>query len=435
LEVQEIDYVCRGEGEGIITDLVKLLYQKKDGELVSGIIGRKKLNQAITDKISQMESAPLVFELDKIPFPSWHLLQMEEYVGGGSSRAIKIDFISQDGGESTILTTRGCPFHCTFCSSWTVHGRIMRYRSIENVLQELEILHHRYGVTIFVPEDDLFSVKKSRIVGLCNAIATRFGDKLQFQFPSGLSVATLDEDVICAMIKMGMKVANIAIESGSEYVQKHIIKKNCDLNRARKVIDICRNEGIVVRAYFIFGFPGETIEQMNETIDYSETISTDWNSYVVAAPLIGTEMFQQLLDRGYIDSSFNWDSAMFQERTFDTLEISAKDVKDLSYAANIRVNFFNSYNLRNGHYNRAISFYHQVLDHYPHHLAAQYCIGLAHKYKGDIEEYGKAMQLCKQMLAMPDATMAHQLYNQFHDLFEDIWTLKLNPRGVINEAY
>ncbi len=85
---------------------------------------------------------------------------MKEYIRGPGSRARSIDKIEQDG-EATIVTTRGCPFHCTFCASWTVHGREMRYRSTENVLGELRQLHDRFQVRSLIPEDDLFSVKTS----------------------------------------------------------------------------------------------------------------------------------------------------------------------------------------------------------------------------------------------------------------------------------
>ncbi len=135
------------------------------------------------------------------------------------------------------------------------------------------------------------------------------------------------------MVKMGMTVANIAIESGSNEVQRKVIKKNVNLERARKVVAACRDEGIVVRCYFILGFPGETREQIQETIDYAASLPADWCVFGIAAPLVGTEMYSQLLERGEIDNSFNWDNAFFQERTYDTPEIGAQELKDLGYDA------------------------------------------------------------------------------------------------------
>ena len=93
------------------------------------------------------------------------------------------------------------------------------------------------------------------------------------------------------------------------------------------MVQACRDAGIFVRAYFIFGFPGETREMMQETIDFAASLPTDWNVFNVAAPLIGTEMYEQMIALGWIDRTFNWDDAFFQERTFDTPAISARDLK------------------------------------------------------------------------------------------------------------
>jgi len=395
LESAAIDYVCRGEGEAIISNLVKLLAQKGDPESLPGIVGRTKL--AADKQTALCQSAPVVENLDDIPFPAWHLLPMEEYLECDDSIKRQLDVMIQDR-MAPIMTTRGCPFSCTFCSSWTVHGRAMRYRSTSNVLEELTILKERFAVSIITPQDDLFSVKKDRFIDLCNAVADKFGDKIQFQFPNGLSVATLDRDVIRAMMKMGMRIATIAIESGSKHVQRYVIKKNCNLDRARMVVQACRDEGIYVRAYFVLGFPGETKAMIQETIDFIYSLPTDWNVISIAAPLIGTEMYQQMMDAGWIDQTFNWDNAMFNERTFDTPEVTATELKDLAYNANIKANFFENYNSRIGEYDRAIIFFNDVLRLHRGHLIAQYCVGRCHKGKGDMAAYEQSLKKSRAMI-------------------------------------
>lgn len=407
LEMPSVDYVCRGEGEAIISEFVRRALANEDVETLQGVHGRKKLAAAeAAEGATCIESAPLIDDLDEIPFPAWHLIPMAEYVHTVGSRVRRFDEIEQDK-EATIVTTRGCPFSCTFCASWTVHGRRMRFRSVANVISELEMLNERYGVNMVVPEDDLFTVKKPRIIELCNSVADRFQGKIAFQFPNGLSVSTLDREVIDAMIRMGMSLANVAIESGSPYVQKHIIKKNVDLARARRVVQDCRDAGIMVRTYFILGFPGETREQMEETLEFAADIATDWSNIHVAAPLIGTEMYQQMLDRGEIDTSFNWDTAFFRERTFDTETIGAEDLKNIVLSANLRINFLGNYNLRHGNYDRAITLFKDILNVYPGHLAAQYCIGLAHKAKGDEATYLDCIAKCKELLETSGMAQEH----------------------------
>ena len=402
LESPSIDYVCRGEGEAIIADLV--LAPSAD---IQGIVSRANLGAK--------RSAPLIYNLDTIPLPAWHLIPMEEYIFSAISRAKNLDKIEQDGA-ATIVTTRGCPFHCTFCASWTVHGREMRYRSTENVISELKILRERYGVHTVIPEDDLFSVKKPRFIDLCDAIYQEFGGQLHFQFPNGLSVATLDAEVIAAMKRMGMTVANIAIESGSNEVQRKIIKKNVNLERARNVVAECRNQGVTARAYFILGFPGETRSQMEETIEFAASLEADWCTVHPAAPLAGTEMFDQLVARGDIDRSFNWDDAFFQERTYDTAEIGAQELKDLAYGANLRINFFENYNLRSGQYEKAIELFLDILRAYPSHLAARICLAKAYEQTGKSELAQEAFAKARELVESR-APMAIEQVARFPRLF------------------
>lgn len=179
------------------------------------------------------------------------------------------------------------------------------------------------------------------------------------------------DDVIDAMVRMAMTLANVAIETGSAYVRKYIIKKNCDLDRARRVVQECRDADIQIRTYFVIGFPQETVAHIHETIDFAACIATDWSHFHIAAPLIGTEMYEQLLERGDIGSDFNWDTAFFMERQFDTAEVSAEELKKLVSLANIRVNFFENYNIKAGNYERVLALFNDVLKTHPGHLAAQ----------------------------------------------------------------
>lgn len=415
LAMPGIDYVCCGEAEAIIARFANTVTAGGDCEAIPGIYGRAK---RAAEGGKPQEVAPAVEDLDGIPFPAWHLIPMEQYVVP-SGRARRLDTV-QLNGEATIMTTRGCPFSCTFCSSWTVHGRNVRFRSVENVLAEIDILYHRFGVRVIVPEDDLFTVKKARIIELCDAVAARFPD-LGFQFPNGLSVATLDDDVIAALIRMGMRVATIAIESGSAHVQRHIIKKNCNLERAAKVVQSCRDQGAIVRCYYVLGFPGETREMIEETISFSASIAADWSVFMIAAPLVGTEMYQQLLERGHIDASFNWDESFFHERNFDTPEVTAAELKRYSTEANIRNNFFGNYNLRIGAWDRAVTLFGDIIKSYPDHIAARYCTAQALAQLGDTGGHDAALAECRRLLASPDDhPMAARIFADFPELFPEL---------------
>ncbi len=419
LKCPSIDYICRGEAESIITELAIAFKNNHDPEKVIGVYGRKKFNKEFLTNFEKLkETSPLIDNLDEIPFPSWHLLPMNEYIKP-SGRARKIDTISQDG-EATIMTTRGCPFHCTFCASWTVHGRKMRYRTTQNIIDEISVLYNKYEIRSLVPEDDLFTVKKDRIIDLCRAVKKNFPD-ISFQFPNGLSVATLDDEVISEMINMGMTVATISIESGSNFFQRKIIKKNANLDRARKVVQSARDQGVLVRCYFVIGFPGETKEMMQETIDFAGSIAADWCVFNIASPLIGSEMFDQYYDTGHIDDSFNWDESFYHDRLFDTEEISADELVKLHHRANIKTNFFGNYNFRLGYYERLITLFNDIISSYPEHIVAHYCLGIAYKEMDDMKSYGKKIKDCEELLInSKDHYMTRKYFLDFFEDFVDL---------------
>jgi radical SAM superfamily enzyme YgiQ (UPF0313 family) len=394
LENKAVDYVCKGEAESIIVEMVQKANQGEALDTIQGVISRSKLAESEVNKRA-LPSSPLINNLDEIPFPAWNLIPMSEYISSGRARRMDNNLHYY---AATIITTRGCPFHCTFCSSWTVHGRKMRYRSTENVIKELEILTEKYGVNSIIPEDDLFTVKKPRIIELCNTIHERFQGKLDIQFPNGLSVATLDEDVIETLCKAGISVVNVAIESGSKYTQKHIIKKNCNLERAKKVTKLFYDKGVITRTYFVIGFPGETRELIKESLDYASSLQIDWIFIALAAPLIGSEMYKQLIERGDIDTSYNWDNAFYQERTFDTPEVSAKELKNIMQLANLKMNFFENYNIRTENWDRAITLFINIIDDYPLHLAGLYCLAICYRGKGDEATYEKYMKRCRKLI-------------------------------------
>lgn len=403
LESNVFDYVVRGEGEISFIDFINQVQEKKEPK-VTGFICREKLKTGL-----QSELCELPEDLDSIPLPAWHLLNMSEYIHQRGRRHVETTDYEQNR-VATVVTSRGCPFFCTFCASHTVHGRKMRYRSSESIIEELDVLNQKYKATTIVPEDDLFAVNKPRFLKVADAIVKRNYD-FEWQFSNGLSVAVLDDEVVDALMSLGMYVANIAIESGSEHVQKHIIKKNCNLKKAVDVVNYCRGKEIYTRTLFILGFPGETIEQMHETIDYATKLKADWTVISIAAPLVGTEMFTQLLDREEIDSSWNWDNAFFQERGYDTKEVSAEDLKSLVYDANISINFFNNTNFQENNFQKAMNNFSDVLSRFPWHVVAHYCIGLCHKGLEDMEEYHSCLKHAAHLIETDQR--ARDLYDSY----------------------
>jgi hypothetical protein len=168
----------------------------------------------------------------------------------------------------------------------------------------------------------LFTAKKSRFLEMLAAIRNLKIPDFEMQLPSALRVNDLDDDVIDALVETGLRIATLAIESGDDYVQKHIIRKNVDLTKAVHAVRRLKDLGIVVRCYFILGFPGETKEQMRQTVDYARGLGADWCNFIIATPLIGSVMYDQFVEMGCIPEHFFLQAnTIFFEREFDDFSL------------------------------------------------------------------------------------------------------------------
>ncbi len=407
LENVNVDYVVRGEGEIAFSEFIKQ-YSNFQNIKVKGIYSRKNLNTNYP-----FEVGDYIEDLDIIPFPDWKLINMSKYMVERGRRL----YIGDVGNAkmAALITTRGCPFRCIYCSSHTVHGRRVRYRSNENVIAEIKFLHDNYGVTLFIPEDDLFAVNKKRILNLLSSIKDLKIPNFVLQIPSALCINLLDEQIIDALVDVGMKIAYLPIESGCEYVQKFIIKKNVNLKKAKKFVKYFQKKGLVVRCYFILGFPAETKEQMIETIEFAKSLRADWCNFIIATPLLGTEMYKKFVEMGSIEDDINtWANAIFDERKFDTPEITANELNELAYRANLNCNFINNPNKINGRFDNAIMLYKDILSRHPYHIIALYCIMECYQLNGNLE---KAEHVIKKIsLLIKNDVRAKEIFIKYGDL-------------------
>lgn len=372
LKNSNIDYVVRGEGEVTFLEFVKKIQAKNDGADIFGIFDKEKSNDN-----TKIELSPMVDNLDEIPLPAYDLLD--------------INFYKETVGAS-MMFSRGCPFQCTFCASHTVHGRKVRFKTVDRIMEEFRKLINEYNFNKIIIEDDLFAAKKKDFLCIVDKLSN-LRDKIEFFLPAGFSVHILDEEIIDALGKLGIYEIRLAVESGSQYVQKNIIKKNVPLLKAKSLAEHLRRreesmgKETFVSASFILGFPDETKELMQETIDFIDCLDVDWVDIFHALPLPGSEIYDQLVSRGVIDQDkFNWDGMRYGKRVFDTPEITAEELEKIIYDANIKCNFFNNKNLKYGRFQKAIDVFTKViLIQYPFHIVGRYCRALGYIKLGDIE--------------------------------------------------
>ena len=410
LENPELDYVARGEGEVAFTEFVRQIAKGQDIK-VKGIYNKNDLDSG--------QNTPLcdyVEDMNDLPYPDWDLIEMAQYVESSGRKRSVGEAVGKNC--ATIMTSRGCVYSCTFCSSHSVFGRTMRYRSNENVIGEVKLLNEKYGVTLFIPEDDLFTVNGPRVISLLDNLQQLEIPEFELQFPNALSINTLKEDVMDALIRSGMSVACLAIESGNKFVQRRIIKKNCNLDKARSVVRYLKKTGIVIRCYYVLGFPQETKEQMMDTVSYAKSLESDWSAFSIATPLVGSEMYDELVEMKCIeDGPEMWSNSSYAERLYDTPNLSKEYVNDFAYRANLDVNFVNNYTIQSGAFEKALGIFGDITNLYPFHIFAWHCLmrienGLGNFKKADeIEE--KIQTLIKT------DTRSADMFAKYGDLLQD----------------
>ncbi len=293
LKDRNVDAVAIGEGEMTMSDIVQKMGQLSK---VKGVAYKEKGKTKINPP------GEFIYDLDSLPFPARHLLPMDEYFAAKSTH----------GGEAkspvtSMITSRGCPGNCNFCSIHAIWGHKWRARSPKNVVDEIEHLVKKYNVKEIHFEDDNLTLNKKRMMDICDEIEKRgLAGKFRWTTPNGVMVATLDEEVITKMKAAGCYALSFGIESGSQRILKEVIRKYVPFDRLREIVRVCGKLGIETTGSFIIGLPGETKETFRETIDFAKKLNLDKASFLAATPFPGTELYNLCKEKGYIPEDLEW---------------------------------------------------------------------------------------------------------------------------------
>lgn len=277
-----IDFVVIGEGERAVCNLARALENNENLSRIDGLAfknhGRLIINPPQT----------MIKDLDSIPFPAWDLVEMERYFNGPYRRSENPIPISNR--VIPLFTSRGCPYQCSYCHN--IFGKGIRWRSVQNVIAEIEFLDREYDVKEIEIIDDCFNLDMNRAKQICDEIIKR-NIKIRLSFPNGLRVDRMDEELIVKLRKAGTYLIYYAIESASSEVQKRI-RKNLDLKKARQIIDYTLRQGIITGGSFMLGFPGETKEEMLQTIRFAKETKFHLANFYYVIPYPETSLFKNL---------------------------------------------------------------------------------------------------------------------------------------------
>jgi len=324
------DFVVIGEAEYTMLELVGVLEQRTTEGLkkVRGIGYIKNGETIITPP------RPAIQDLDSLPFPARHLLPMEEYFAAVKEVPPRGEIRKP---WTMMITSRGCPYNCVFCSVHVVMGRKWRGRSPENVVDEIEQVVHTYRIKQIDFLDDNMTLNKKRMENICDLIVKR-GLDIEWYTPNGIRADGLDKNLLKKMKASGCKKIRIAPESGVQRVVDQIIKKNQDLKKVENAVILSRKVGIKVGCFFIIGLIGETKEDILATIKYAyklRQLGADSFYFSYATPLYGTELYEQAKRGGFLRDCFSDEALAAVEPLIETPEFTADDLRELCARANL----------------------------------------------------------------------------------------------------
>lgn len=273
LEDDNVDVVVRGEGEITFFELVRTF---ETGANLGNVLGVSFKNDA---EIVHNVNRPFIEDLDSLPPVSDHILPRRLYDG------------------YAILTARGCPFNCIFCSSRTLWGTRYRVRSPENVFVEIDSMVEKYNPEEIAFFDESFVVNKKRTEKICNMFIER-GYHKKISWICSSRADLIDEPVLEKMREAGCNAISFGIETASQRLLD-VLKKRTSPEINEKAVRMAKKAGIRnVRATFILGIPTETREESLATIKYAKKLPLDSAKFSIATPYPGTELYRVALSEG-----------------------------------------------------------------------------------------------------------------------------------------
>ncbi|RJP29002.1 MAG: radical SAM protein [Candidatus Omnitrophota bacterium] len=320
----EVDIIVMGEGEETVKELIRNSF----GNLfnIRGIAFRDK------GKIIVNHSRERIEDLDTVMFPARELFRLELYRPGALWN------IGFSGKKSmTLISSRGCPSRCRYCSSLHFWGPKVRFRSIGNIISEIEMLYNKYGTRQIAILDDTFLANKTRAEEFCDELLKR---KLKINW---WCYARLDfiypRQLFRKMRRAGCYGLNFGVESGNQGVLDDV-QKNIKLPVAEEIVASAKREGFLVLCSFMIGLPKDDKETVRQTIEFSIKLNPHIAQYCITTPFPGTDLYRQAKEKGWLDNVRDWaDMGLHQRTKFHNDYLSGDDIYELYQSAHKRFYF------------------------------------------------------------------------------------------------
>jgi len=315
ISLPEVDFLILGEGEITFAELIDNIDDIEKLKNIKGLVFKSN------GKIYNTGLRELIRDLDVLPHPARHLVPYKKYSS----------LIAKRQPITTMITSRGCPYNCSFCARPHL-GKRFRARSAKNVVQEMEECV-KLGINEFLIYDDTFTIDRQRVLDICDEIIAK---KLDIGWDIRVRVDTVDEEMLKKLKRANCERIHYGVEAGTEKILK-VLRKGITLDQVKYAFKLTKKIGISTLAYFMIGSPTETKEDILATIEFAKKLNPDFVHITITTPFPATAIYQKGLEEGIIKRDFWRDFALnpnedFQPQYFEENLTSSELIELINYA-------------------------------------------------------------------------------------------------------
>lgn len=312
------DYACSGEGEIVLTSLLNGAAPKD----VPGLLW-------LEDGVVQRSTAPNFYpDVDDFGEPAWDLIDPRTYPPAPHG------MIAKSFPLAPIVTTRGCPYRCSYCSAPITAGRRLRARDPVKVVDEMERLVRDFGVREIQIEDDNFTLNRKHASAVCEEIIRR-GLKVHWSLPNGVRIDRLDPELLALMKRAGCYLMALGIESANQRILD-LVTKDLDVEVVRQVTQWVADAGIEAWGFFMIGFPTETREEIQRTIDFALSLPLTRVQFGKTTPLPGTPIYEWWKREWGKGAEIDWSTFNYYQFNTDRAMVSKEELNAMQKRGHLR---------------------------------------------------------------------------------------------------
>lgn len=302
-----LDFIIRGEPELTALELAQKL---EAGETPDGILG---LSTGLNGEIKRFDDRPYHTDLDNLPFPAWDLVDLDNY---------RLPFTGMR--FVMVMSSRGCPYDCTFCVAQSYYGKKLRVRSALRIADEIEWAMRRHNIEDFFFWSESFTIIKKNIHALCDEIIRR---GLKIRWVCNSRVDNIDRGLLKKMKRAGCWMISYGIESADQGILDRSGKR-ITIEQIKRGVALTREVGFQIAGHFVLGLPGETEETIQKTGELSRSLDLDYAQFYCAAPWPGSRFYQEAAREGWLNTD-DWDKFEQSQMAVDYPGLSGARIMEL----------------------------------------------------------------------------------------------------------